>query len=867
MKFPREVRIGLRRILRHKTESFVAISAAVGLDPSNDFVGADLRHVDFGTDDLSYFNFCGADLTGSKLWRAHGLDRVIVDSRTKGWATAAASPASRGGGIRRVVTTSTPIAIRRIAVERHLPVVLAELGQADMKRIAALPPLMGEDGRIGLREALAALFPGQDRTAAMTSFQHLRARIVTAAADARVRLTLEVGDDSCWFAGDEGTAEAAAQFTEAETRNVVRIKQMAVQVGKRSVRYFISYAHADAALKTKLMSLLGQWFDAAKDYVFIPWQDGDILVGSDWHDQIQQAIKVSDLGLLLVSPAFLASQYIPRGDLQHFIAPDPLSRNPDQLAVPVALRGLRFDGSMDMKGLEARQIFLDAAGKAFEERRTGKPRKDFVSELFGKIVQRLDAHFAAPPAAAEPRRRPEIWQRDDLAREPFALAFVPPSGRTGTMNKLDDEAPDGERKDVVQFLLDWAREPNGPSCCALLGSSGIGKTTTSKAFAHRLLRDREADPSLPIPIYLDLRNLGEAAKQEPDLKTILHTVLRRSWQGGATDMPLEAEEVIRLVRQEAAIVIFDGLDEVLVHLSQQGGQVFTRELLRILPPGLWPGRRRPDEPGRPGRIMLTCRTHYFRSLRDQQTHLTLEDRDDVRDTDYRVFILLPFDDDQIRTYLTQTFPDRGVEPILETIKAVHSLGEMAARPYTLSVIARSLPTIERWQMEGRRVTGADLYRHIVQSWLEWDSGKHEFDIDHKQRIMEHVAAALWRSGGRTWTARQMEDWLAGFMDATPEVARHYQGKELDVLKKDLRTATFLVGGGRQPFQFAHLSLHEFFLAGYLLRALSNSRSGDWQMPKPSEGALGFLEQLIASEIERPDLATLAKSWLPFFEEA
>jgi len=38
---------------------------------------------------------------------------------------------------------------------------------------------------------------------------------------------------------------------------------------------------------------------------FIPWQDEDILVGSDWHEQIQAAIKASDFGLLLISPDWL----------------------------------------------------------------------------------------------------------------------------------------------------------------------------------------------------------------------------------------------------------------------------------------------------------------------------------------------------------------------------------------------------------------------------------------------------------------------------------------------------------------------------------------------------------------------------------
>ncbi len=757
-------------------------------------------------------------------------------------------------------------ALSRIAVERNRDIVQKQLGEIDRTRLAALPNLIQDGNNICLSDALTALFPGQARDTALTSYRQFRARVTSAAIQAGIKFDLKVDSETrtppeqrwCWFIGDDRTIEAAASFTESQTRNVVRTGQTAVLGSKRTVRYFVWYAHADAGLKDRLLRELKYWFGSAKGYDPQGWQDTEIELGADWHAQIQAAIRTCDFGLLLVSPAFFASDYITRQELRHFISTDPLGLDSDRRAVPVALCSLRFDGTTDMKGLEKRQIFRDSGGKAFEERSTQKTRKDFVNQLFGKIVQVLDTHLGADPRQAniEPKRPVDERMRDQLARDLHGLNFVAPSGSVGTMNKIDNEAPEGERKDAVQFLLDWARETNGPSCCALLGSVGIGKTTTSKAFAHQLLRDRSSDSTLPMPIYLDLRDLGEAAKAEPDLKVILHTVLRRSWQAGETDLPLEADEVIRLVRHEEAIVIFDGLDEVLVHLSQQAGQHFTRELLRILPPNLWPGRRRSQEPGRPGRVMLTCRTHYFRSLREQQTHLTLEDRDDVRDSDYRLLVLLPFDDQQIRSYLAQTFPGREVGPILDTIHAVHNLSEMATRPYTLSLIARSLPLIEQWQMQGRRVTGVDLYRHMVQSWLERDSGKHEFDIDHKLQIMEYVAAELWRTAGRTWTARQMEDWLAGFLECTPAVAVHYRRKELDLLKKDLRTATFLVGGSRRPFRFAHSSLQEFFLAGYLLRALRENRPDDWVLPRPSRETFDFLGQMMLGEVDNVALAGL-----------
>jgi hypothetical protein len=76
--------------------------------------------------------------------------------------------------------TSAPVS--RTAVERTLPTVQDQLGQADRRRLAALLPLIGEDRRTRLSEALAALFPDQDRTAALASFQRFREQIAVSAS-------------------------------------------------------------------------------------------------------------------------------------------------------------------------------------------------------------------------------------------------------------------------------------------------------------------------------------------------------------------------------------------------------------------------------------------------------------------------------------------------------------------------------------------------------------------------------------------------------------------------------------------------------------------------------------------------------------
>ncbi|HYD64772.1 NACHT domain-containing protein [Azospirillum sp.] len=321
----------------------------------------------------------------------------------------------------------------------------------------------------------------------------------------------------------------------------------------------------------------------------------------------------------------------------------------------------------------------------------------------------------APPDEPRGRDLDTSLRRAMHGRLPGCL--VPTEGHSGTLDKLVKALPAptpgagaeaGERRDAVSFLIEWAANPKAQPYCALLGDLGMGKTTTCVAFTDALLQARDGGgPNRPpLPIYLDLRNLGEVVGGDLTLEPILDRVLKGTWRGGQTNPGLTATEVIRLVREEGALVIFDGLDEVLVHLSPAAGQRFTRELFRILPPALL------TEPGRrAGRLLISCRTHYFRTLRDQQTHLTAEGRDGIRADLYRTFILLPFTEEQIRAYLRQALPDQDPDRVLELLRSVHNLTEMAERPYTLSLLAEHIGVVERWRAEAARHRGGPLPPH------------------------------------------------------------------------------------------------------------------------------------------------------------
>lgn len=109
---------------------------------------------------------------------------------------------------------------------------------------------------------------------------------------------------------------------------------------------FISYAHKDNEnadpAKCWLDRLREQLEPLVQQGQIAVCSDQDIGLGDDWHSHIQQHLNNARAALLLVSPAFLASQYIRNSELP------VLLRNAKQLGVriiPIILRPCLFTES------------------------------------------------------------------------------------------------------------------------------------------------------------------------------------------------------------------------------------------------------------------------------------------------------------------------------------------------------------------------------------------------------------------------------------------------------------------------------------------------------------------------------------------
>ncbi len=740
----------------------------------------------------------------------------------------------------------------RDQVTHHLAVLQqrSTLTALQSARLAAVLGTLAEDGRFLLRAALdAAEFPAGDARG-QEAFQEFRKRVNHAAVEAGVDLRLELDSRKAppdqrhgWFVGGDLVDEGIASFTgQAAGRTGIDhpIAPEVTELGlPQRTRVYVSFPPTDNVMARKVGVLLRQLREALaldRERLWEVADSGSVGLGEDPEAERDRLCAQADVRLALVSPGYLADAAPER----HRTLDSP------GRVVAFALSGLP-DGPMDLGLL--RHYDVHRRAEPWDELTRTNQRRRYVAD----VVDKLQSGLRPPQVTAEDRMPddPLMEWSASLARRrrtgDSAVLIDPESTETTLQESRLDRAAStrGPALPAVDRLVAWATagETGAPQLCALLGDVGMGKTTTAKLFTQKLLELRDGGTPCPLPILFDLRDVritGLAATMT--LEHILDGMLDANRPPSVPRDRLCADVVRRRLHQGDAVVVFDGLDEVLVHLNPHDQQLFTRQLWRALGEG-------PS-----AKMLLTCRTQYFRTIRDQTTYFTGAGRHGLRGEDYLTLLMLPFREPQVREYLAANL-DRDaawVDGFLDTIRAVHDLPDLARRPLTLRLIADQVEFIETAKLEDRTLRAVDLYGEVVERWLARDSGKHTLIPEHKQLLMEEIAAGLWRSGRNSWAAAEVDNWLLDVLEGRPDLQRHYRERVPDLWKADFRTATFLHREGEDDtFAFSHRSLAEYFLARYLVRTLSDAGSTTGRgldalaMPVPSRETLDFLGQSIA----------------------
>ena len=177
---------------------------------------------------------------------------------------------------------------------------------------------------------------------------------------------------------------------------------------------------------------------------------------------------------------------------------------------------------------------------------------------------------------------------------------------------------------AVQTLYDWAVDPNAKHrTVVLLGGFGMGKTTTVQMLHERLYQEAHKNRDVPVPIYLDFRRLIPETEHGKALIINRGTLIARALHPDVVSA-IGSGKIIDVIRNENCVVIFDGLDEVGNRIGREHATQLYRQFLEIIPAEIQADEAKSGEVDWvkcKTRLVVTCRTHFFRTLREQNSML------------------------------------------------------------------------------------------------------------------------------------------------------------------------------------------------------------------------------------------------------
>jgi CHAT domain/TIR domain len=216
-----------------------------------------------------------------------------------------------------------------------------------------------------------------------------------------------------------------------------------VEQGRRSI--FVSYSHKDTVwleeLRPHLVALARE-----KQIEALFWDDTLIRPGSNWRDEIDQALSDAGVAVLIVSKHFLASEFITTQELPRLLA---AAKARKATILPLVVSACRYEHHLELRPFQT--------VNSPEEPLEGMPKARWeailvrVTEL---ADQALSPSAPAPPSPVEPAvPAPPRRAGAPAARKkrPSAAKPAPPVRRTSP----DLSPPVGEwDRVVVQSLAD-----------------------------------------------------------------------------------------------------------------------------------------------------------------------------------------------------------------------------------------------------------------------------------------------------------------------------------------------------------------------------------------------------------------------------
>jgi uncharacterized protein YjbI with pentapeptide repeats len=406
---------------------------------------------------------------------------------------------------------------------------------------------------------------------------------------------------------------------------------------------------------------------------------------------------------------------------------------------------------------------------------------------------------------------------------------------------------DAKGKSLMDQVIFWLHSTK-QNLLLILGDFGTGKTTFLKRLKYVLALDHAKGETVPIPLFLPLRNFDAIGSLEPFLE---HAVRQE----------LGITVPYRLIKQYASegrlLLLLDGFDEMGRLIDAAVRRASFQKLLPILMAAQ--------------RAILTCRPAYFvtdseltsivneagsfvcssppntlsnSARRAYGTFLSAVESAAPASAPCKVeavqISLMPFSDGNITQYVEQYVGHNAAagaaKHVRTRIRETYDLEDLAKRPVLLSLIVQTLPMIPI----DREASPSVIYSSYTEKWMIHDYSKGEVRTlipkEQKRRFMQELAWEMYREG----VVELHYDKLR------PHIFRYFDKNDIraEFIASHIQACSFLERNQTGLFRFSHKSFLEYFVAEYLRDLLVTSdRRGVFDQPLTNEIAF-FLGDML-----------------------
>jgi len=358
----------------------------------------------------------------------------------------------------------------------------------------------------------------------------------------------------------------------------------------------------------------------------------------------------------------------------------------------------------------------------------------------------------------------------------------------------------------VAYLSRWFH--NDQSIILIFGNVGSGKTTFLEFICHQMVLGFLNDPVIcPLPVLISLAETGHA-------KTFDAMITKHFSNYGFKNFDLD--RFYQLFHMGRIILFLDGLDALSDRTPWK------------VPLQTYENIQKSTEKG--GKIVLTCRTHYFKDRTEQellyessQTYMDFEnalvgDADKNNEDSTKlcdIVYLQDLNQDQIARYLKTIVPEKQ-NACLKHINQIYHLSEMARSPFVLNFILKTIQPCNDLS-PNQEIT---IYSKITQMWLAHLKSKRWFlDNTNKRDIMLRLAWEMWNSPNHELHYKKMPIFLKPLAQA-----RKWSEKNLRIIMRELLAASFIKRDDQGNFSFLYPSLMEYFLAKRIYAAFKTKKA-------------------------------------------